>query len=631
MVVAFHARLPLPGGFVGVDVFFVISGFVITAMLHREWISTGRIGYRQFYLRRFKRLTPALALTVAVTMLISALVLSPLGAQQTAAETAIGAMLLIANFVIASTTGAYFDAPAESNPLLNTWSLSVEEQFYLVFPALMTLGWYLARRRGLMRFSPHLIIGVIAIISFALAVAGNYGLAFPGSTSVLGFYGPFGRAWEFAVGALLALVLARWRFNAPRSGAALGVGGLTLLIASLWVINEATPFPGTRTLLPVTGTLLLLAAGTQGSAVTTRALSTRPMVKFGDWSYSIYLWHWPLIVFAVCLWPQSPLAAPIAAVISMVPALVSYHWVEQPLRRIGALGARRTILLITAVVVPPLFLSALVAGTATHYWTPRIESGDIKPLYPGDLGHQARFALMKDHYYPCTLTQVPDEHQEAYGVRRCMQSKPGRAVDLVVLGDSHAEHLFLGLAEALPETNVLYVYLHSWPSRDTENSRLTFRQIAALPTVKAVIVNSHWSLYVPRPTLTLSDHLSELTRAGKSVFLTDDVPDFPGMDPFQCKFQVALASPTICSREANSYRQEQGASAQWIQQIAQSIPGTTVLQTAKYFCSAETCDMTREGKLMYEDGDHLNADGSRYVTTRMLEDNPAVKVALSAR
>ena len=141
MVVAFHAGLPFPGGFVGVDVFFVISGFVITGMVLRERRATGRIRFGQFYLRRFKRLTPALALVVAVTVTASAAVLSPLGTQQTAAKTGIGAMLLAANVVIARTTGGYFDADAATNPLLHTWTLSVEEQFYLAFPALIALGW----------------------------------------------------------------------------------------------------------------------------------------------------------------------------------------------------------------------------------------------------------------------------------------------------------------------------------------------------------------------------------------------------------------------------------------------------------------------------------------------------------
>ena len=146
LVVAFHAGLSVPGGFVGVDVFFVISGFVITAMIQREHSTTGRFRFGRFYLRRFKRLTPALALMVAVTMLLSFCLLSPFGAQQTAALTGLGAMVLGANFVISKRTGDYFDLPAESNPLLHTWSLSVEEQFYLMFPAFLLLGWLLTRR-----------------------------------------------------------------------------------------------------------------------------------------------------------------------------------------------------------------------------------------------------------------------------------------------------------------------------------------------------------------------------------------------------------------------------------------------------------------------------------------------------
>lgn len=289
MVVAFHAGLPVPGGFVGVDIFFVISGFVITAMLHREWQQTGRISFRQFYLRRFKLLTPALALMLAVTMLISILVLQPFGQQQTAAMTAIGAMLLVGNFIIVRTTGGYFDAPADTNPLLNTWSLSVEEQFYLVFPALITLGWMLARRHGLLRFSPIAIVSGVAIVSFAVALAGSQEeLTLRGSNIVLGFYSPFTRAWEFAVGALLALALTQSNGLNQRLLTGSGLVGAAMLVASLWLITDATPFPGPWTLVPVVGTLLLLLAGSHRNNYSTRALSNKPLVRIGDWSYSIY-------------------------------------------------------------------------------------------------------------------------------------------------------------------------------------------------------------------------------------------------------------------------------------------------------------------------------------------------------
>jgi peptidoglycan/LPS O-acetylase OafA/YrhL len=426
MVVAFHAGLPVPGGFVGVDVFFVISGFVITAMLHREWHQTGRIKFGRFYLRRFKRLTPALALMVAVTMLISVLVLSPLGPQQTAAKTAIGAMLLAANFVIARTTGGYFDAAAETNPLLNTWSLSVEEQFYLVFPALIALGWMLARRRGLLRFSPLVLVSGVAVVSFALALVSSTGLIFRGSGIILGFYSPFTRAWEFAVGALLALALANRAPRASRTSAsaALGVIGLGMLAASLWLINDTTPFPGIWTLLPVTGTLLLLLAGTAPDAPSTRLLARMPMVRIGDWSYSLYLWHWPLIVFAGLLWPSSPVVLLLAALASIPPALASYRYVEQPLRRMDV--RRRSLgALVSVIVIPPLALSMTLLLLADNGW------------YSEPVQRLTNLVRMHAGFENGCFSATP---QSALSPDQCLWNAGAKGSPIYLVGDSHADH-----------------------------------------------------------------------------------------------------------------------------------------------------------------------------------------------
>ncbi len=272
MVVAFHAGLPTPGGFVGVDVFFVISGFVITAMLMREWAAQGRIRLGQFYVRRFKRLTPALALMLSATMVIGFFVLSPLGTQQDASRTAIGAMLLAANLVIAKLTGDYFDLEADSNALLNTWSLSVEEQFYLLFPTLLLVGWLLTRRaRRTSHIGPVIVVTTVGVVSFALAMLGASGYVPPVEGWLIGFYSPFTRAWEFAVGALLALAGERARITSRAEAEAVGALGVAMLAASLLLINGATTFPGPATLLPVVGTLLLLLAGTQPDGAIRRA------------------------------------------------------------------------------------------------------------------------------------------------------------------------------------------------------------------------------------------------------------------------------------------------------------------------------------------------------------------------
>ncbi len=631
VVIAFHAGLPVPGGFTGVDVFFVISGFVITAMLLREWLTTGRLQFGRFYLRRFKRLAPALALMVSVTMILSALILSPLEPQKNAAKAAIGAMVALANFVIARTTGGYFDGPAAVNPLLNTWSLSVEEQFYLVFPALLVLGWLLARRRGL-RTSPAVLVALVAVASFALAVYGSTAVESPGTEMLVGFYSPFTRAWEFAVGALLALALARWRAvigRAPHLLTASGLAGTVLLVLSCWLITETTPFPGVWTLLPVAGALLLLLAGSHPGSPTTRVLSMRPMVKVGDWSYSLYLWHWPFIVFAIVLWPENRLVPVLAALVSFAPALMSFRWLEQPVRRLGALGARRTTVLIAMVLIPPIALAGIVSATAKYYWTPRIIADSLTAVHPGDLGQEARFDVMQSISVPCTITLLADEYQDYLGVHRCLQSKPGPDVDLAIIGDSHAEALYVGLAEAFPLQNVMYVFLQAWPARDTENAQQAFAQIAARPSIKAVVVNSHWKFYDPTPVLART--AQELVDAGKSVYFTDDIPDFPGMDPYQCKYQLGLIGSTRCTRDAAAFRAENDPKVAWLEQVAQQVPGVQILRTSQYLCGPQECDMSAEGKLMFEDTDHLNLNGTRYLARRLAAENPAFAGVVSGR
>jgi peptidoglycan/LPS O-acetylase OafA/YrhL len=379
LVVAFHAKLPVPGGFVGVDVFFVISGFVITAMLMREWATNSRISFRRFYLRRFLRLTPALALTVAVVALVSILLQNPFGAQQTTARTGLGAMLLAANFVIAHAAGDYFATDTTTNPLLNTWSLSVEEQFYLIFPAVLAFGWTTfgtlkvhARRR----LEPVVIIVLaIALGSFALSVLWTYGspfasglTAFFGGPESFAFYSPFTRAWEFAVGALLALLLTRLPHPSSAAARLIGLTGATLIVVAALTIRDTMAFPGMLALVPVAGTAMVIWAGSWSTVGVNRALAIRPMVAIGDASYSWYLWHWPVIVFAALLFPRQPEVLIAAALLSLVPAILSYRFLEQPIRRLRPKTRPRTVAVIVTTVGIPLAVCAGLMMGANSGW-----------------------------------------------------------------------------------------------------------------------------------------------------------------------------------------------------------------------------------------------------------------------
>ncbi len=624
MVVAVHAGLPMPGGFVGVDVFFVISGFVITAMLHREWLNNGRIRFRQFYMKRFKRLTPALALVVAVTTISSAIILSPFGSQTNVGRTGMGAMLLVANFVIARTTGGYFDPSAQSNPLLNTWSLSVEEQFYLIFPAVLVLGWVLAKRTARLRGAPFLLISIIATLSFGLALAPKFGLTFFGSEIFLGFYSTFARAWEFAVGALLAITLTRITISlTPRFMSVVGAVGIGMLAASLWLINGSTSFPGPWTLLPVTGTLLLLLAGTCENPVS-RALSIRPMVKIGDWSYSIYLWHWPFIVFAIYLWPYSSYAAIIAAVVSLTPALASYYWLEQPIRQRVTRNRIQSTKLITAVMIPPLVLAALIGVTAKYYWQAQYESGDIPALFEGDVAIPDPWAYFREPYFPCNDEKVlyaslGDDYKIP-----CGQSVPNTNIDIALVGDSHASHLFFGLAESLPEKNIAFYTID-----ETVMTRI-FDYVALDPSVRTVIISARWTNKdVSEEQLVQA--LRTFTDNGKQVFVADDIPSFP-FPIFDCKYGITPLFPiSRCTRPFDNFDASYATYFPGLEKAINQVPGVQLLHTAKYFCDQEKCDMTRGGTLMYFDESHLNHQGSAYLAKRLLNDNPKFAKVLSAK
>lgn len=332
-VIGFHARLPIPGGFVGVDVFFVISGFVITAMLMGQRADIGRLPLAAFYWKRFKRLTPALSLMLAVCLLAAIPLLSPWGQQQAAADTAIAAVLIFANLQIARTTGDYFGASAEQNLFLNTWSLSVEEQFYLIFPVVLIIVFALAGRSRGGRHVAIVTLAVMALGSFALAVLGASGYSLDRFFWLLGFFSPLTRVWEFAVGAILALLADRLKPNRPWVGSAVGVLGALMLMASLWVISDETPFPGIWTLLPVVGTLCVIAAGSlTPTNPTARLLSIKPATVVGDYSYSLYLWHWPAVVLATIVWGPSLLVGVLAVWASAIPAVMSYRLVENPIR-----------------------------------------------------------------------------------------------------------------------------------------------------------------------------------------------------------------------------------------------------------------------------------------------------------
>ncbi|WP_433791807.1 acyltransferase family protein [Actinoplanes sp. CA-252034] len=345
LVVLAHAGVPgLAGGFVGVDVFFVISGFLITGLLRREHAATGRIHLTRFYARRAVRLLPLATLVIAVT-LAGAWCLAPPVRFTGYATDALAAATYTMNVRLDTIGTDYFGDPAPS-PFQHFWSLAVEEQFYLLWPLLVARG----------RLGPALM-ALVTLGSFAWSLH---------STS---YFGTAGRAWELGAGALLALATARRRSipGRPLPGRrVLGWAGLAAIGAAAVLFDETTRFPGTAALLPVLGTVAVIAAGGN------RLLGTGPMRWLGRMSYGWYLWHWPLLLLA----PAGPAARTTVAVAALGLAVVSHHLLENPVRhhRVWTVRPRRGLLLGLGLSAS----AAALAGFGTLH-PPKIHARGVAP------------------------------------------------------------------------------------------------------------------------------------------------------------------------------------------------------------------------------------------------------------
>ncbi len=349
LVVIYHTGVALPGGFIGVDMFFVISGFVITQVLMREFEETRTIRLRNFYARRARRLIPALSLIIVFTLLVSLVAMSPFGEQQQIIKTAIASVFFAGNIhLFAQNT---YDA-LKNNPLRHLWSLGVEEQFYWIYPVIFVALLRIAKKR----FVKVLMVVLVAfaIISFGIGVFLTYGFEFGytegsvlstrlellkkigfqhglGWPTKFAFFGAPGRFWEILVGAVLAVCINKFADLAKfYSRVFVSVGVLAISWATI-TFSQASKFPGFIALLPVFGTALLILFGQQ-SKVCNNLLSSKQLVYIGDISFSLYLWHWPLIVFARIIWPTTNGIAIIAAGLSFIPAVFSYRFVETRFR-----------------------------------------------------------------------------------------------------------------------------------------------------------------------------------------------------------------------------------------------------------------------------------------------------------
>jgi peptidoglycan/LPS O-acetylase OafA/YrhL len=332
-----HAGVGLvPGGFVGVDVFFVLSGFLITGLLLAEARATGSVSLLDFYLRRARRIVPAAALTMLATDVAAVLLLNFVRARDAVADS-LYASGFAANFRFAARGTDYFARTDPPSPFLHFWSLAVEEQFYVVWPLLLSLVLvgvaFLRRRRARRLRFGRLLVVVVALAALSLGCS----VRLTASTPQAAYFSPFARAWELGLGAALAVGASALARVAPAGRLALGWAGLLAIGAAALVYTDRTPFPGSAALLPTVGAALVIAAGIgerHSRLAVGRLLARRPLLVVGDRSYAFYLWHWPVLVLAAeYLGGRVPVAANLGLLAAAFAlSCVTFALVENPIR-----------------------------------------------------------------------------------------------------------------------------------------------------------------------------------------------------------------------------------------------------------------------------------------------------------
>lgn len=416
-VVLCHAGLgAVSGGFAGVDVFFVISGFLITRILADD-LAQGQFSLWRFYERRARRILPALLVMLLVTVPFALWLMVPFQIGEYA-ESVTGVGLFISNITFLMQSG-YFANDAAMKPLLHTWSLAVEEQFYILYPLLLWLVW---------RAGPAVRIGVLAVLAVASLAASEYGWR---AMADANFYLiPF-RAWELLAGALAAFVVMR---RGEVANDLLALPGLAMILVPMVAFDETVPFPSLWTLIPVAGTAFVLTSGTAGS-VTARILGLRPMVAVGLISYSVYLWHQPLLAFArLASLEELSLQASVAiALLSLPIGWASWAFVERPFRGKSPLLSRRVLLAGSALAL----LAVVQLGRALPYMPV------LSTLPEGIMTQTALDQLREDRF---TAVLEGDCHQRGKQSAEEIVQNPlclGRAADgtkatVALYGDSHA-------------------------------------------------------------------------------------------------------------------------------------------------------------------------------------------------
>lgn len=611
-VVVFHAFPDkLKGGFIGVDIFFVISGYLISTIIF-ENLTRHTFSFADFYARRVKRIFPALLLVLIASLVFGWLFLYQDEYKQLGKHIAAGAGF-ISNFVFWQESG-YFDNVAETKPLLHLWSLGIEEQFYTAWPLMLWLAWK-------MKLNLLTLTLIVAAMSFALNIRQVH------SDVVASFYSPQTRFWELLAGSMLAHVtLERQNRVTPACEATASrdharmldnlqsLAGGILLALGLLLISKERAFPGGWAVLPTAAAALVIAAGPQ-AWLNRVVLSNRVMIWVGLISFPLYLWHWPLLSFVRIITDGKPAPQIVIAAVLTAIALAgcTYQWLEKPIRQ-GKKTAFSTRVLVA------LMATVGLAGYLGNQQDKRPFNSvaTFQVVNEGDIGHD------KFHAYKNQLVNLCAQYVQS--PIACFQSSRSDLKKIAVVGDSHADHLTVGLAGQLPSRNIVFFDTLGLPLLNSKEGANLLQFVMADKQITNVVLSASWYARLGSVSVA-SSFESELTRvvtqlaaAGKRVFIVDDVPNF-SFPPEKCRYPGRWLRAAQCSEKRDHFFRQHSQYFPVFESL-QRKTDVQIIKIADYFCDQNVCTMAKDGRLLYRDNNHLNLNGSTYVAQQMLQSTP---------
>ncbi|MEZ8105245.1 acyltransferase family protein [Vibrio cortegadensis] len=631
IVILFHTGFTsVSGGYVGVDVFFVLSGFLITSILYKDLVA-GEFSYKKFYLRRVRRLIPVLLVVLAFTLTTCWFFLLPEDFYRTV-NGAGTAFLSVSNFYFSNITSGYWGARSQLVPLIHTWSLSVEEQFYIIWPTLLLLLFKVFKKQRLSSFVLLLVVVFLGLSEYLARYSPNSA-----------YYLLPARSYELLMGAWLALTLHRIPVINAKLNHLLSIIALVSIVAMAFVLREGSVFPGINAAVVCLATVILLITGKDkdNQGIINKLMSNKVVAYIGLISYSLYLWHWPINVF--CNYLSIEKTLPIKAAIltlTFVMSVLSYHFVEQAFRFKYVFSPRKTFALFLGV--PFALLLSTVLITKEHDGFPERFSGE---------GNDRLSVFISTNYNDCTAAYCGPEYKNKFSTDYIES-------DFLLVGDSHAQSMegfFNSLANDAEKQGTL-VYNGGTPflvdveRYDTKRKGFTSYSAKNKQTQEmienfkgdTVVLTARYSKYVdelydswfmregdtPSYEQSLENFKSSMMSTidyilsqDKRLIIVEDVPYFP-VDKSKCEIlKSRFEGSTLCSSSEDRAVIEnfQQFETEFFAKVKPLYPQVLFINTRELLCDSQQCYVAKEGLTYYKDNGHLNYVGSKQLGQQLLQ------------